>query len=410
MTVGPGTTSSTGTNRKVDYNAATSAVVILLTPTTVVMSKSPSPRASRRKDFDKEPNPFEQSFGAKPEPDRPPSRDRRSASPRPVLPPLASISSPADPSYAWYSAQTLRAGPLSPAMLAGPQPAPAPFDPASFRTGLTPRSGLTPRTGLTPLVPGPAFPPSPNTAAFMAIMNTQPANPTITPNTLNALNGALDAPQPYISASNAANTAANGLFLLSQAHQELEKRQQDAQRQAAAPARRAPKRAADPAPAPTRAPPKRSRANTRRRSVSQDDDIDDIGDDDDDNDDDEENSPHDARSRRTNGKKPETEEEKRRNFLERNRQAALKCRQRKKAWLAQLQAKVEYLTNENERLTSALVNSREEISRLSALVGGGAIVGASGPGVAGTAGPPVAMNVSLGPANGKASARGGYGY
>jgi ATF/CREB family transcription factor len=68
-------------------------------------------------------------------------------------------------------------------------------------------------------------------------------------------------------------------------------------------------------------------------------------------------------------KAPMTEEEKRKNFLERNRQAALKCRQRKKAWLAQLQAKVEYLENENERLTNALVSSREEISRLSAIVG-----------------------------------------
>jgi len=68
-------------------------------------------------------------------------------------------------------------------------------------------------------------------------------------------------------------------------------------------------------------------------------------------------------------KVPMTEEEKRKNFLERNRQAALKCRQRKKAWLAQLQAKVEYLETENERLTNALVSSREEISRLSAIVG-----------------------------------------
>jgi len=64
-----------------------------------------------------------------------------------------------------------------------------------------------------------------------------------------------------------------------------------------------------------------------------------------------------------------TDEEKRRNFLERNRQAALKCRQRKKAWLTQLQAKVEFLTAENERLTTALVSSREEISRLNAMVG-----------------------------------------
>lgn len=113
--------------------------------------------------------------------------------------------------------------------------------------------------------------------------------------------------------------------------------------------------------------------------------------------------------------KPETEEEKRKNFLERNRQgtiyfqitihhsiliyrsafhrhlhasldridadwplfplppAALKCRQRKKAWLSQLQADNEHLKNENQRLTSALVSAREEISRLSALVGSSAI-------------------------------------
>lgn len=67
-------------------------------------------------------------------------------------------------------------------------------------------------------------------------------------------------------------------------------------------------------------------------------------------------------------KKPETEEEKRKNFLERNRQAALKCRQRKKAWLNQLQAKVEYLSTENERLQNTTVTMREEISRLSAVV------------------------------------------
>jgi ATF/CREB family transcription factor len=106
------------------------------------------------------------------------------------------------------------------------------------------------------------------------------------------------------------------------------------------------------------------------------------------------NSPNSGKNARGQ-KKPETEEEKRKNFLERNRQgesqvlscgngcrarhrahgfgdrnrnsdmltsglsvAALKCRQRKKAWLAQLQAKVEFLTNENERLTSALVRAR----------------------------------------------------
>ncbi|KAG8871788.1 hypothetical protein FRB97_008315 [Tulasnella sp. 331] len=67
-------------------------------------------------------------------------------------------------------------------------------------------------------------------------------------------------------------------------------------------------------------------------------------------------------------KKPETEEEKRKNFLERNRQAALKCRQRKKAWLGELQKRVEFLTSENERLQGTIVSMRDEVTRLSAVV------------------------------------------
>jgi ATF/CREB family transcription factor len=107
--------------------------------------------------------------------------------------------------------------------------------------------------------------------------------------------------------------------------------------------------------------------------------------------------------------------------------AALKCRQRKKAWLAQLQAKVEFLENENERLTSALVTSREEISRLSAIVGASGVsstVGLSSvPGGAGTGVPsaggqngaaPISVNVSLpGPVPTKTVAApvgGGRGY
>lgn len=71
---------------------------------------------------------------------------------------------------------------------------------------------------------------------------------------------------------------------------------------------------------------------------------------------------------RAGSKKFETEEEKRRNFLERNRQAALKCRQRKKAWLTQLQQQVEYLKTENERLQGTIVSMRDEVTRLSAVV------------------------------------------
>ncbi|OBT87298.1 hypothetical protein VE02_02971 [Pseudogymnoascus sp. 03VT05] len=64
-----------------------------------------------------------------------------------------------------------------------------------------------------------------------------------------------------------------------------------------------------------------------------------------------------------NGKKM-TDEEKRKNFLERNRVAALKCRQRKKQWLANLQQKVEIFSSENDSLNSQLSALREEVIQL----------------------------------------------
>lgn len=74
----------------------------------------------------------------------------------------------------------------------------------------------------------------------------------------------------------------------------------------------------------------------------------------------------------------------------------MKCRQRKKAWLAQLQARVEFLQTENERLTTALVSSREEISRLNALLGAG---GPPPPGISNVNSQPVSVSVSLPPAS-----------
>lgn len=66
-------------------------------------------------------------------------------------------------------------------------------------------------------------------------------------------------------------------------------------------------------------------------------------------------------------KLPENEE-KRKNFLERNRLAALKCRQRKKQWLSSLQARVKYLTNDNEQLQMESEALRKEIMDLKALL------------------------------------------
>ncbi|KAI9301624.1 hypothetical protein BJ944DRAFT_243104 [Cunninghamella echinulata] len=67
-------------------------------------------------------------------------------------------------------------------------------------------------------------------------------------------------------------------------------------------------------------------------------------------------------------RRTEEEDEKRKNFLERNRLAALKCRQRKKQWLNNLQAKVEYLTNDNEQLQMQTNALREEIMNLKTLL------------------------------------------
>ncbi|KAG8907280.1 hypothetical protein FRC00_012010, partial [Tulasnella sp. 408] len=163
-------------------------------------------------------------------------------SPKPTLPPLSSIDGPTregGPSFPWgFSAAlndtgSLRSGPLSPAMLPGPRQdgttaaaggagshgtSHGYFDAPSlaFRTGLTPGIG---RTGLTPLVGGPASfpPPSPNTAAFLAMV-TNPGGATgqqvsqltggatITPNTLSALTGTL---MQHVNATNGTDSTAN---------------------------------------------------------------------------------------------------------------------------------------------------------------------------------------------------------
>lgn len=69
-----------------------------------------------------------------------------------------------------------------------------------------------------------------------------------------------------------------------------------------------------------------------------------------------------------NSNKKMTDEEKRKNFLERNRVAALKCRQRKKQWLANLQQKVEMFSTENDALQVQLSQLREEVVNLKTLL------------------------------------------
>ncbi|PHH56028.1 Transcription factor atf1 [Ceratocystis fimbriata CBS 114723] len=63
-----------------------------------------------------------------------------------------------------------------------------------------------------------------------------------------------------------------------------------------------------------------------------------------------------------------TDDEKRKNFLERNRIAALKCRQRKKQWLTELQSRVDSLTNENDDLNLQIGRLRTEMVNLKTLL------------------------------------------
>ncbi|KAF1937678.1 hypothetical protein EJ02DRAFT_356271 [Clathrospora elynae] len=90
-----------------------------------------------------------------------------------------------------------------------------------------------------------------------------------------------------------------------------------------------------------------------------------MGDDMDEGDSDEDNikeEEYDSKGRKM------TDEEKRKNFLERNRVAALKCRQRKKQWLANLQSKVELFSTENDALSATVTQLREEIVNLKTLL------------------------------------------
>ncbi|KAI0144200.1 Aft1 HRA domain-containing protein [Hypoxylon sp. NC0597] len=76
----------------------------------------------------------------------------------------------------------------------------------------------------------------------------------------------------------------------------------------------------------------------------------------------------DEKTNENHPKSKMTDEEKRKNFLERNRVAALKCRQRKKQWLANLQNKVEMFSTENDALTAQISQLREEVVNLKTLL------------------------------------------
>lgn len=72
------------------------------------------------------------------------------------------------------------------------------------------------------------------------------------------------------------------------------------------------------------------------------------------------------KKRRT--KKESSEEEKRKSFLERNRIAALKCRQRKKQWVSELQTKVEFYAQENDSLRKEMKLLKDQVASLKGIL------------------------------------------
>lgn len=280
------------------------------------------------------------------------------------------------------------------------------------------------RTGLTPGGGGSMFPaPSPNSQALFNSLQSGGATPGTLDFHRTAMNAAARNKNQFPNTSNPqdqqngnmdaqhdATDAANGLFMLAKGgqanqfaqnnqNQQMQTRSSGAQRSSDASGSNAESPEDDDSKSNARGKKgaKAQPANGRRKSEAtpkggnkrqkgnsgavnvdpaldpNSEMMDDDSDMDDDGDDDMKNGLN------KNGKKM-TDEEKRRNFLERNRYAsyvfvlnvklivyrvaALKCRQRKKQWLANLQAKVEMYSAENDSLNSQVATLHDEIRNL----------------------------------------------
>ncbi|OAA37786.1 Transcription factor Aft1, HRA domain protein [Beauveria brongniartii RCEF 3172] len=374
-----------------------------------------------------EPNPFEQSFGGGGGPETPGGTKLPSVaaltSPSSLLPGTGSTP------FNWGGG-SLRTGPLSPAMLSGP--ATDYFTEGHLRGGFPTPNESSLRSGLTPGGSGSMFPaPSPNSQALFAQLASGGATPNTLDFHRTAMSAAAKReqiqhnqshsqqqpvqPQPQAPAQLPATTqpqdmtngttvkvepkpasgpfdghdndAANGLYMLAQGRNGPQ-------------GPNPPANQAHPAPAsaprvngnmvkharggseitngseenddtkPARGKGKKAQANNRRKAeeapakappakktkavVSPPSDPSDMSEDEDDGD--------------SAGRTKMTDEEKRKNFLERNRVAALKCRQRKKQWLANLQTKVEMFSSENDALTAQITQLREEVVNLKTLL------------------------------------------
>ncbi|KAJ2884618.1 Transcription factor [Coemansia aciculifera] len=300
------------------------------------------------------------------------------------LPPVTAISGPVDPAHMpmVWGAESLRSGPLSPAMLGGPTATSGTPKPLGASTPGASRLGLTDpslHTGLTPYIAGEAQP----TRAFGPIRMPQAL---VTPyleaamhatvngqDVMSTPGGTLRVAPPRQQLSDTRRLSPNVTTPLAASQSELRSMPRPYGPEPMAPA----------FPSPRLPPPRAKRArqdsvedvsnptiitkrkNTRKThdnshpstQVSRDSSIaptflfapdSDV-------------ETNDLDPYATHGPdgQPLTEEEKRKQFLERNRIAALKCRQRKKKQLQELQDRHDYMVHENERLRKEYMEMRE---------------------------------------------------
>ncbi|KAG0364542.1 hypothetical protein BC939DRAFT_467243 [Gamsiella multidivaricata] len=382
--------------------------------------------------LDLEPNPFEQSFAGTKSGANSGNSEASGETPKPVLPPIEAMSgrlAPGTDQFGW-DVQSLRMGPLSPSMLQGPQnpiafdqkttqnPLPIGSFPSSTSSMSTMFSSGAPLAvnglpfvgapGPLPVPPPVAIHTSEPYPAYNSVNSTSqqpethhPVGPQGARQHMN-MNDRYMPPQPPQHPDNM--NGYGNLHLLSQAqatHREMWiKREGDSngnashgQHSQSHPHSQGPPMASQSQsrPHPLQGPPQSGQSlpgmpgmvaapqlpkngvepgfvrGVRRSRMTSDDLSDDSekskvsgngG----------EGTTGNAKKKQNTGDDKMDEEEKRKNFLERNRQAALKCRQRKKQWLANLQQKVEYLTTDNEHLQSQTAALRDEIIHLKALL------------------------------------------
>ncbi|KAJ1980550.1 Transcription factor [Dimargaris xerosporica] len=348
------------------------------------MSSDRNSQASTSK-LELEPNPFEKSFST---PVLSQADQGTDGSPKPLLPPISHLDSPSIPGGQFWATSSLRLGPLSPSMLLGPQNSGATQTSTVAASNHSMTSSKPPISdfGMMPAQPSPMTAALINAAASGQFVAT-PGGSIKSMLSLPARQNLPVHPPPHdhpMAPSNSSSSN-NNLYLLTAAEQELTR-----QRLRTLPAEPNPLPLPPPPPAypagpppnplvaaaaaasqastlnptalpsapaakaysPTSHSPTRStgaaRRTPRRTSTAA-------------------NSTPPKRQRSKDGA-DDGVDEKRRNFLERNRIAALKCRQRKKQWLTNLQQSIDMYTVENEKIEKDMQRLREEIINIKALL------------------------------------------